>query len=114
MVPGPPHWCTPTQGDSAREYLQVVKWAQQDSFPISKGIRRKVLFSRKTLYTRRLYHTLGADLWILKSRQSLKRLLRCPASYVRGQVRLRRTVLLSLACISAVRLMAPMIGRNTL
>ena len=63
-----------------------MKWAQQDSLPISKGIRRKVLFSRKTLYTRRLYHPLGADLWILKARESLKKLIRSPASYARGQV----------------------------
>jgi hypothetical protein len=67
-------------------WVQIVKWAQMETQPVEKGMKRKILYNRKVLYPSRLYASLGVDLWIMKSRQSLRKLLRSASSYTRGQV----------------------------
>lgn len=38
------------------------------------------------LFSERMYHTLGVGLWIVKTRSPLKRLLKLPSTFTRGQV----------------------------
>eukprot|EP00892_Ulva_mutabilis_P005256 jgi/Ulvmu1/3101/UM015_0141.1 len=67
--------------------VQVAEWALRNNSPLSNGQHRRVLYNGALRYSERLYHSLGANLWILKTRRPLKRLLQTPSTFTRSQVR---------------------------
>lgn len=64
----------------------MAEWALSTREAPPEGQPRRAFCNQDLLFPERAYHTLGVGLWIAKMRAPLKRLLRLPATFTRGQV----------------------------
>jgi len=65
----------------------IAGWALRNRTPIEGGRPRKILYNAKFRYPHRMFCSLGVNLWIIKLRAPMAKLVANPASWAQGMVR---------------------------